>query len=65
MMKNLVHLEHKVEDRIYTFICPEKATLGELHDALHTMKDLVVTKINELMAQDKAQKDQKSPEVKE
>lgn len=66
MIKNYVHLEHKVEDRIYTFICHEKATLGELHDALHAMKATVLAKINEVMAQENMAKEQKaeqSPEV--
>lgn len=53
MIKNYVHLEHKVEDRVYTFICHEKATLGELHDALHAMKATVLQRINEVMASEK------------
>lgn len=59
MIKNYVHLEHKVEDRIYTFICHEKATLGELHDALHAMKATVLAKMNEVMSKEQEAKEPK------
>lgn len=48
MLKTIAKLEHKIGDRIYHFICDHDAPLGEIHDALHNMKEFVVKKINEV-----------------
>jgi len=47
MLKNLSTLEHKIEDRIYQFVCASNAPLGEVHDALVKMKAFVIGKIQE------------------
>ena len=48
MLKNISKLEHKIEDRVYQFVCECDAPLGEVHDALVKMKAYVVSRIQEI-----------------
>lgn len=46
MFKSIVKLEHKIGERIYSFICENDSPLGEAHDALAKFKAHVVELIN-------------------
>jgi hypothetical protein len=60
MIKNITTLEHKIGERVYQFICDPQSPLGELHDALHAMRNFVISKMQEV---DKKNEEQAS-EVK-
>lgn len=47
MIKNLSIFEHKIGEKVFQFIFEPTSSLGELHDALFSMKDFVVQKIKE------------------
>jgi hypothetical protein len=64
MLKNLVKLEKKVGERVYQMICDPDSPLGEIHDALHEMKDYVVKKMNEIHEAQKKPEDAKPEEEK-
>ena len=59
MLKNIVKLEKKIGDRIYHFICDPDSPVGEIHDALHEMKDFVVNKMIEIHKGAAAQNEEK------
>jgi hypothetical protein len=46
MFKSIVKLEHKIGDRVYSFVCDNDSPLGEAHDALAKFKAHVVDLIN-------------------
>jgi len=48
MIKNFTSLEHKIGERIYQFYCDPNSPLGELHDALHAMRNFVIGKMQEI-----------------
>lgn len=47
MLSTQVKLEVEVGERCYQFLCPNDAPIGEVHDALCTMKSFVVNRIQE------------------
>lgn len=53
MLKETAILEIVKQDRVYTFVLPANAPLGELHDVLFQMRSFVVDKINQAVAADK------------
>lgn len=53
MIKNKIHLEVQVGERLYQLICDNEAPLGELHDAIQQIKNFVVNKIIEANNQEK------------
>ncbi len=62
MFKHKYVLEVKgQEDRLYRFECDASAPLGELNDALYSMKSIVVKQLNEQHEKEKVAK--KVPEV--
>jgi hypothetical protein len=52
MIKNIALLEIAKEDRIYTLMLPNNASLGELHDVLFQMRSFVIDRINEAVKAD-------------
>ena len=48
MIKNITTLEHKIGERVYSFACSPDSPLGELHDALHAMRNFVIGKMQEV-----------------
>jgi hypothetical protein len=48
MIKNVTTLEHKIGERVYQFCCDPNSPLGELHDALHAMRNFVISKMQEV-----------------
>lgn len=57
MFKQKLSLEVKgSEDRIFTLQCDPGAPLGEIHDALHTMKCVVVKMINDYSEKESSSK---------
>jgi hypothetical protein len=59
MIKNFTSLEHKIGERVYQFYCNPESPLGELHDALHAMRNFIISKMQEI---DK-KNEEKVPEV--
>ncbi len=55
MIKNSTVFEIKKDERLYQFIMPSDAPLGEIHDVLFQMKAVVVQKINEYAASESKQ----------
>jgi hypothetical protein len=53
-------LEHTIEERLYQFVFPQGAPIGEIHDALTRMKSFVAHQI--ALAD---QKEQPQPQCKE
>lgn len=47
MLKNISKLEVHIGERSYQFLCDMDSPIGEVHDALASMKDFVIQKINE------------------
>ena len=47
MLKNLVHLEVKKQEREYFFGCDPQAPLGEIYDALCEMQKYIADRINQ------------------
>lgn len=56
MLKQAAVFEVKKEERIYTFILPSDAPLGECHDVLFQMRSFVIDKINAAIEADKPKK---------
>ena len=48
MINNLTKIEVKIGERIYQLLCAVDSPLGEVHDALSSMKGFIVQKIQEL-----------------
>lgn len=54
MFKNKFVLEVKgAGEKIYSFQCDPSAPLGEIHDALISMKTIIVNQINEYNSKEK------------
>lgn len=54
MFKQKLHLEVKgKEDRVYRLECEPNSPLGEIHDALCAMKNVVVQQIVKIQESDK------------
>jgi len=51
MIKNKTHLEIKIGERSYELVCDNDAPLGELHDAVQTIKNFIIEKINQFNQQ--------------
>lgn len=63
MFKQKTILEVKgAEDRIYRFECDPAAPLGEVHDALFTMKGIVVKQIEEHQSKEQPKKEEECQE---
>lgn len=57
-IKQKTLLEVKVGDRVYSMECYSDAPLGEVHDALCNMKAYVVSRINEMQANEEQPKEE-------
>jgi hypothetical protein len=47
MLKQAAILEIVKDERVYTFILPQSAPIGELHDVLFQMRAFVIERIQE------------------
>lgn len=59
MIKNKTVLEVKINDHVYQMECNADCTLGEVHDALHMMKNYIIERMQQVEAQPKAQEEAK------
>lgn len=65
MFKQKLSLEVKgAEDRVYTFQCDPQSPPGEIHDALHTMKCVVIKIISDNNEKDSPKKEKCVKECK-
>lgn len=52
-VENISVLEVKKNEKVYKLHLPNNTNLGELHDVLFEMREIVVSKINEILASQK------------
>lgn len=52
MLKSKVILEHKVNDRVYEFVCSPESPLGEAYDAVCLFREYLIKRINETKEQE-------------
>lgn len=62
MLKQTAILEIKHDDRVYTFVLPQNAPIGEVHDVLFQMRTFVISKINEAVNAEKPKDPEPEPE---
>lgn len=65
MLKTSSQLEVKIGERVYGFLFPHDAPVGELHDALFKMRSFVIDRINEMMKVDLPKEVKHEPEKQE
>lgn len=57
MINNITQFEIKIGDHAYRFLCESNSPLGEVHDALYHMKQIVLKKMQECHESEKAHKE--------
>lgn len=61
MLSNITKLEIKIGERAYQLFCAVDSPIGEVHDALCSMKGFVIQKIQEAQNKEEASKE---PDIK-
>jgi hypothetical protein len=47
MLNNISKIEVKIADRVYQLLCDNDSPLGQVHDALSSMKGFIINKMQE------------------